>query len=169
MRLRAPLGFTLLELVATVGIVGGLTAAALPLAHALHADRAQSELNSAFASSLEQARARAIADGQPVNLCASGDGETCESRDWSVGWRLYRGEVTLASYQVERPLPLAVVDTAAGTAYQISFNAQGFTTGDRAFHIHTCDAGKPLTLQLERNGRLGRASSGAAPDSQCEG
>ncbi|MDO5505887.1 MAG: Tfp pilus assembly protein FimT/FimU [Pseudoxanthomonas suwonensis] len=87
---RSQRGFTLIELIITVAVLGTLSLVAAPaMSKAVAHYRAQTlthELTGAFAL----ARIHAISKNVPVQVCPS-DGQRCLSHaDWNRGWIVFR-------------------------------------------------------------------------------
>ncbi|MEQ8231741.1 MAG: GspH/FimT family pseudopilin [Gammaproteobacteria bacterium] len=80
-------GFTIIELMAVVAVLGILLAIGVPSFRALLADnRIVSQLNQ-FSSTLALARSEAVKANRRVVVCPSTDGASCASGvDWDVGW-----------------------------------------------------------------------------------
>ncbi|MEQ8660587.1 MAG: GspH/FimT family pseudopilin [Gammaproteobacteria bacterium] len=80
-------GFTILELMTVVAVLGILLAIGVPSFRTLLADnRIVSQLNQ-FSSTLALARSEAVKANRRVVVCPSTDGASCASGvDWDVGW-----------------------------------------------------------------------------------
>ena len=83
-------GFTILELMLTVGIIGIVTAIAIPSMRVfMQNDRLTTQINT-LVGHLAYARSEAVLRTQPVNLCTSSDGLTCSgAATWHGGWIIY--------------------------------------------------------------------------------
>ncbi len=80
-------GFTLMELMVTIAIVGVLAVVGLPnLQDFLLNNRITSQTNSIVAA-LNYARGEAITLNEPVNLTANG--EIDEANEWGQGWTIW--------------------------------------------------------------------------------
>jgi type IV fimbrial biogenesis protein FimT len=78
-------GFTLVELMATIGVATVLLAAATPSFIQMNRNSRVITYTNEFVSTVNFARAEAIRRGSPVTICHSNDNETC-SGAWSDGW-----------------------------------------------------------------------------------
>jgi type IV fimbrial biogenesis protein FimT len=82
---RAWAGFTLVELMVTLAVVGVLAAVAAPAMTALISGNRLSGASGEMAASLQLARSEAIRRNARVSICASEDGSSCSaSADWST-------------------------------------------------------------------------------------
>lgn len=77
-------GFTLVELMVTVAVIGILAVVAVPAMTGLINNSRISGLSGEVVSAVQLARSEAVRRNARVTLCASGDGATCSnSADWS--------------------------------------------------------------------------------------
>lgn len=84
-------GFTLMELLVVISIVGVLSALAVPsFSRFIQGERADA-LNTEFAGAVLVARSTAIQTGTPTIFCGSGDSASCNG-DWSSGWIVFRDD-----------------------------------------------------------------------------
>ena len=80
----ATAGFTLVELMVTLAVVGILAAVAVPAMTSLIAGNRLAGATNELASSLQLARSEAIRRNAQVTICATTNGTTCSaSTDWS--------------------------------------------------------------------------------------
>ena len=83
-------GFTIIELLITVSIVGILTALSLPSFLDTVESMTTNSQAKTLLSTLNLARSEAIRRGANVGICASNDGADCDEDDWSEGWIVFQ-------------------------------------------------------------------------------
>jgi len=82
-------GFTIIELLIVVGLVGVLMAFGLPaMGTFVKNDRLSTQINT-LVGHLAYARSEAVLRSQPVVICASPDLTACSGTDWGAGWVVY--------------------------------------------------------------------------------
>lgn len=84
-------GFTLVELLVTVAIVGVLAALAAPGMTRFLSKRSVASASSNVASDMRFARAEAVKRSQKVTMCRSTDGASCSGTgNWADGWIVFQ-------------------------------------------------------------------------------
>jgi type IV fimbrial biogenesis protein FimT len=133
---RRSSGFTMLELVIVIGIVGVLLALGVPsFKYVTTANRIAAEVNGLLGD-MQFARAEAIKEGQAVVVCVSSDGTSCSNSPWNNGWIVCsdpandgacdRGEPV---YRVQKPFTSNDTFVANGNTDVLTFNRDGFAVG----------------------------------------
>lgn len=159
-------GFTMVEMVVVVMIMGILMALAIPSFNQSIRDNRVLTAANAFASGIATARAEAVRRGRMVSLCPSADGFTCGA-DWSQGWIVYLEKTTVVAGgapDVETvlvtgdALRATVATKTAGANNWIRFSSRGVTEELTTLQIkpQTCNTGysfQELTISL-----VGRAA-----------
>ena len=90
-RPTAQTGFTLMELLMTIAIAAIVATIAIPsFQYVTNSNRVAGEVNGLLGD-LQFARAEAIKEGQPVTVCMSKGGTTCDTTGsaWQSGWIVY--------------------------------------------------------------------------------
>lgn len=114
---RGARGFTLIELIITLVILGVLVAMGVPAYTQFVRDSRRSAVLNEFSASLSLARSEAIKRGVPVAVCRTNTGTSCTGNAtfWSDGWLVFvntdndvpaavdGGEVILRTYLVQDP------------------------------------------------------------------
>jgi len=79
-------GFTLIELMTTLGIAAILVAVAIPGMQAFELNSRQSGSLNELVSGMRIARSTAITTNTRVTVCASSNGTSCNNAAWDDGW-----------------------------------------------------------------------------------
>ena len=130
---RAPRGFTLIELVITLAVLGVLMAVAIPsFRYVQNSGRLSASANELVAN-LAAARMEALRRNGRVVLCSSADGASCSTDRASGGWLAFAdadgdntvdaGEETLLAYTA--PAPITLLANAAIADGVIQFRSDG--------------------------------------------
>lgn len=156
-------GFTLIEMLVAVTILGVVAMAALPnLSSFTHSSKIRSEASS-FASDMEVARSEAARRNATVTICPSQDGNTC-SDDWSQPRVIFFDTNNDGAYGNGDDLirrgntpPARIVITAADLAAPtfIRFRSFGPSTSPTA-NWQICESGSALpgqTISMTGSGK----------------
>lgn len=149
---RAPAGFTLLELIVTLAIVGLLAAFAAPNMGTIIRNHRITTLTNEVLTELKLARSEAIKRGVPVRICTTDGASTplaCnDSKDWHEGRAVYvdsntngtndAGEGFRGGEAIADNRRIRVANSAGVAIDEIAFNPQGASIlGD--INVVICD------------------------------
>jgi type IV fimbrial biogenesis protein FimT len=105
-------GFSLIELLTTLAVVGVVLLLAVPSFSGLLANTRLEGAAQTLVSHMAFARAEAVSRGMRVSMCSSSDGRTCSGRlDWRSGWIVFLGSAA-ADGKVEASDRIRVQDAA---------------------------------------------------------
>ncbi len=151
-------GFTLVELMIAIAVLGILLALAVPSFQGLIASSRLTAATNDMVSALAQARSNAIKTGNRITLCPSSNGTSCASSGtWEQGWISFidtdrtgtsaavdTGETVLTSNQA---MPTGIIIN--GNLTYVSFSADGMpktlTGGIGAGTMRVCNTSGALS------------------------
>lgn len=167
---RAGRGFTLVELLATVAVMGVLAVVAVPSMTSIIDSIKLSSASNVFVAGLHLARSEAIKRNSRVVLCKTLDGIACTpAGGWEQGWIVFHdannnGQRDGAEVIVQRELPLSTSLRFKGNlnvARYVSFAPTGatrlvgggFQAGTLTVCRHSAQAGEARQIILNAVGR----------------
>jgi type IV fimbrial biogenesis protein FimT len=168
-RQRKVSGFTLLELLCTLGIVAVVLGFAVPSFARMLADAELRAASSGLSVALAGARLRAVETRQAVSVCPLDAGGRCApGSDWSRGWMVFddprRAGVPAnrdAVVEVARQSGAGSIRSTSGRAL-LTFRPDGTSAGSNVT-LSLCNADHPgLGRQVVVN-NVGRTRSGPLP------
>lgn len=157
--MRTCRGFTLIELVVVLSIVGALLSLAAPLAASLAGGMRMASVTNLFFGHLQLARSEAIKRNGPVALCSSADQLTCSvDGGWEQGWIVFHDRNNNGRREADEPLVHGVGPVPTGlrvmgntsVARYVSFAATGGTrTTSGAFQAGTVTVCRESAAEAE--------------------
>jgi type IV fimbrial biogenesis protein FimT len=140
-RPTAQTGFTLMELLMTIAIAAIVATIAIPsFQYVTNSNRVAGEVNGLLGD-LQFARAEAIKEGQPVTVCLSKGGTTCDTTGsaWQSGWIVYSNPTGTGSnttipasgsiLRVQSPFTSTDTFVAQPGFSAITYNREGYAIG----------------------------------------
>lgn len=130
-------GFNMLELLIAIGILGIVTAIAVPSFQSISINSSLSTETNDLVSSLRHARSEAAKRGLNVTVCsANADYTACAGdADWSTGWLIVDDAANVIRVREALDTDTATETDIAGAAGLIVFNRNGFTSNARTIKI----------------------------------
>jgi type IV fimbrial biogenesis protein FimT len=134
-------GFTLIELLMTIAIAAIVAMIGIPsFQYVTNSNRVAGEVNGLLGD-LQFARAEAIKEGQPVTVCMSKGGTTCDTTGaaWQSGWIVYSNPTGTGTntttpaagslLRVRSTFTSTDTFTAAPAYSAITYNREGYAIG----------------------------------------
>ena len=165
-----PSGFTLIELMVTVAVVGVLAVVGVPaMTGLIHANRLAAA-NDNLTAALQLARSEAIRRGASVTVCASANGTTCANQTAWTRW-IVRGRDNAASAAGPEVIDIMRDETPAGTialqgpAAGVRFRPSGMVDSAQALTVcmpstYLSQNQRVVTVMLSGGVRTARAGGG---------
>ncbi|MGB5511341.1 MAG: GspH/FimT family pseudopilin [Woeseiaceae bacterium] len=152
---RRQRGFTLIELMVTIGILAIVLSIGVPSYRGVVMDNRMASQANLFATSIKLARSNAVKFQRNAIVCSSTNFDatvpTCAaSNDWSTGWIVWvdkdRDAATDANEIISVSGPVHQASELKGSVAQFTYDGRGFAT----------TAAGNLTLCDNRSGETGR-------------
>ena len=135
-QLNANRGFTMIELLVTIAIMGILAAVATPSFNSALISYRLTTISNTFVASAQLARSEAIKRNSRVTMCKSADGTTCSTTGgWQQGWILFQDTDNNAAKAPTEELIQA----------QVALPANFLTIGGDNYISYTASGGSELT------------------------
>lgn len=173
---RKVIGFSLLELLVTLTVVGILTTIAVPSFRTLMLNQRRDSVVDSLVASLHYARNQALNLNQNTTLCAGTPGISCTGGSWATGWEVIQAPPTgaavlLTTHVLQSTVPaLTAVSASAG----FQFAGNGLVTflpalpgGTEIMKI--CDVRGAAFARAVQINRVGSVQSSAQPGTAPDG
>lgn len=147
-------GFTLIDFVVTLSILSIVAAIAIPALGNMIKKSRQEALKDEVESTLHNARTQAVLRRHTIEICGSGDGETC-SANWADGWlvRTTAGQILQLTQ-----LPHHSELSWTGFNESIRFRDNGASPASNG-RFYQCHGGQVAwQVVVSRQGRIRQAS-----------
>ena len=130
-------GFNMLELLIAIGILGVITAIAVPSFQSISINSSLSTETNDLVSSMRHARSEAAKQGLNVTVCsANADYTACSgAADWSTGWLIVDNAANVIRIREALDTDTATEMAVVGATGLIVFNRNGFTTSARTIKL----------------------------------
>jgi len=173
-------GFTLIELMVTIGLAAVLLSMAVPAVGEFIANSRRAGAVNDLVSSLHVARSTAITTNARVTVCPSAGGADCEAVSWDQGWIVFGdadsdqtvdgGEVIVATSDGAAGLTFTSAEFATFLMYRptgrvmnatVNGNSGEFTVCDRRGNDHA----RVMIIELSGRPRISETQADGNPPS----
>lgn len=148
---RSNFGFTLLELMITLTVVGILAVIAIPNFRTFLLNQRRDSVIDALVASLNYARNQALNLDQNTTLCAGTPGISCTGGSWATGWEVVQAQPGAASVVLTTHTLQATSTAPALTAVNGSSGFQ-FTGNGLVNFVPVLAGGKELLKVCDSRG-----------------
>lgn len=171
-------GFSLLELLVTLAVVGILTAIAVPSFRTLMLNQRRDSVVDALVASLHYARNQALNLDQNTTLCAGTPGISCTGGSWATGWEVIQapptGAAVLLTTHVLQSNATVPALTAVFASAGFKFAGNGLVTFLPALSggteiMKVCDVRGAAFARAVQINRVGFVQSSAQPGTAPDG
>lgn len=153
-------GFTMIELMVTVAVLGILLAVGVPSFNSFMVNSRTSALANDITSAVNLARSEAVKRATPVTVCPSSNGTTCAGA-WADGWmtrvdgtnevlRVWRAPVDTADFQQTGAADPAIRFGALGQRVSDATALKIEVTGCRGNRARLVDVGPAGRISVQR-------------------
>lgn len=158
-------GFSLIEAMIVIIIIGILTAIAIPAFEAMTINSKLRAYSSSLISSVYLARNEAIKRNASVTLCASTNGSSCSATsDWKDGWIVISGS-TVIEYQQALAYGYSII--RSGAAANVIFQPSGVGATSSEFKVCKALPTAGDSEYMVRIGATGRPSKTKTTTGAC--
>jgi type IV fimbrial biogenesis protein FimT len=167
---RAARGFTLIELMVTIAVVGILVSVAVPAMQGFLQDDRQSTQANSLWMSLNLARSEARKQDVSVSVCPSNDGLTCSgsASSWAQGWIvLSAAPGTTAPAMAVPAMATGSMLTEATSLATVTFFSNGMASAPAAFTL--CDSRGVMKARSVEVTLAGRVIAATVPGKRLNG
>jgi type IV fimbrial biogenesis protein FimT len=159
-------GFTLIELMTSITVLGVLLGLAVPSFRATIRNNRIAAQTNELVGALNYARSEALKRGNSVSVCSSTDGTTCAvSNTWSTGWIAFtdmngNGNTDGADAVLQQwPETNAGVALTSTTRTFVRYASTGTSSGAETFDLipSNCSGNYARRITVTVTGRIGSA------------
>ena len=173
---RRPRGFTLVELLITMTVLGILGMIAVPSFNNAILGNKLASFSNSFVASVQLARSEAIKRNSPVKLCRSADGTSCAAAgNWQQGWIIFNdappGDGIINGTETRVHYQQALPDEFAFTSDNYTITIQGTGLIDAGATMVLCrhnsvgSQERAITVSTTGRSTVTRTTNGTCPTS----
>lgn len=178
--MRRDSGFTLIELMIAIALVGILLTTAVPALDDFTNDARQTGAINDFISAIHLARNSAITTNSRVTMCASTSGANCEVASWDSGWIVFGdlnsngsldvGETIVSASAAVEGLNIQSGEFPAALMYRPNGRAMTNALTGNSGEFTVCDFrgaehAKVILVELSGRPRMSETKANGAPPS----